>query len=209
MKTKETSNEFDGQNGPNGMLPQATAAATTGQDDLAELRVSQDFAAMAGGKRLVTTIPIRKPNRYEWFRVHEDSECRIPLWTILDERDIYVVANALASDLIGDAVPKMLYPAITRQGVLFLWPVKLPGPDGKIDNWNASAAEAADRATRQWVRVAANMALGAYEIFEAVGTLADPTWPEMAFEEMVRIAVKGRVISDANHPVLRKLRGEL
>ena len=36
--------------------------------------------------------------------------------------------------------------AINRQGVLFLWPIRLPGADGKIDDWSRSAMDAADEA---------------------------------------------------------------
>ena len=46
--------------------------------------------------------------------------------------------------------------------------VRLPGPDGKHLEWHRSAAEAAEAAETRWIRIKANMALGAYEIFEAL-----------------------------------------
>src|SRR5207247_1402890 len=52
---------------------------------------------------------------------------------------------------------------VHRDHGLFLWRVKLPGPDGKHNVWHRLAAEAAERAMKRWVRVTANMSLGAYD----------------------------------------------
>jgi hypothetical protein len=98
---------------------------------------------------------------------------------------------------------------LTRQPWLFFWPIKLPGPDGRRDEWSRSALKAADLASRQWVRVVANMGLGAYDVFQATGNLPDPDWPDMPFRDLLHIAFKDHFIADANHPILRKLRGEV
>ena len=60
--------------------------------------------------------------------------------------------------------------AINRQGVLFLWPIRLPGADGKLDDWSRSAMDAADEAKSRWVRITANMSLGAYDVAVASGS---------------------------------------
>ena len=69
--------------------------------------------------------------------------------------------------------------------------------------------EAAERAMTKWIRVAANMHLGAYELFEAQDKLPAPEFPQESFHDLLRIAFKDRFIEDANHPVLKALRGEL
>jgi hypothetical protein len=51
------------------------------------------------------------------------------------------------------------------------------------------------------------MSLGAYRINAAEGELSDPIWPARSFSELLTIAFKGRIVADANHPILRKLRG--
>ena len=38
--------------------------------DLAKLRVSQDFLETTNVKKLLTTVPIRKPNAQDFVRVH-------------------------------------------------------------------------------------------------------------------------------------------
>jgi hypothetical protein len=59
------------------------------------------------------------------------------------------------------------------------------------------------------VRVVANMGLGAYEVYEASGDLPDPSWPELSFPEILKVAFKGRYITEVEHPVIRRLRGEV
>ena len=77
----------------------------------------------------------------------------------------------------------------------------------KHNEWHRSAAEAAELAMHRWVRLSANMALGAYEIFEAIGNLPEPIWPELPFSEILRIAFRDRMIESLDHPVVQRLRG--
>jgi len=109
-------------------------------------------------------------------------------------------------ELQGECFFATLFVAISRTGVLFMWPVKVPR-DGKILGWHTSAAMAAQCAMKGWVRVKSNMDLGAYEIFEAEGSVSDPTWPDLSFNEIVRIAFKDKIIRDPDHPVVKRLRG--
>jgi hypothetical protein len=104
----------------------------------------------------------------------------------------------------------LLLTAINRQKVMFVWPIRLPGSDGKIDSWSRSAMDAAERAGSQWVRVVANMGgLQAYDVTVAAGGFGEPVWPDITFQEIIRIAFRDMVISDWNHPVLKRLRGEV
>jgi hypothetical protein len=92
---------------------------------------------------------------------------------------------------------------------VFLWEVNLPRPDGRADDWSRTALEALDMAGTKWVRVVANMGLGGYDVYTASGDLPDPTWPDLPFKDLLRIAFKDRFITDRSHPVLRRLRGEV
>ena len=64
-------------------------------------------------------------------------------------------------------------------------------------------------ASKRWVRVASNMHLGAYDVYEATGSLPDPEWPSKTFEQLLEVAFKDRFVRDFDHPVLRQLRGEV
>jgi hypothetical protein len=116
--------------------------------DLAYLRLSQDFAAAVGVKKVLTTVPVRRPSP-EWFvRTHPDPAYRLPtvLLELKEDREIYLVDRALWAALASERTvsTRLLTTAINRQGVVFLWPNRLPGPDGKIDAWGRSALEAAE-----------------------------------------------------------------
>jgi hypothetical protein len=178
--------------------------------DLAALRLSQDFDASLGVKRALLTVPVRKPAR-EWF-VRTNPALRIEtcVLELKEDRETYLVVPALRSELASESTfgPRALFVAMNRQGVLFVWPIRLPGPDGKIDDWNRSALEAASMAETQWIRVASNMPLGAYDVFIASADWPEPSWPDLPLSEILRIAFKGRVIDSLDHPVLKRLRGE-
>ena len=178
--------------------------------DLSRLRLSQNFAETVGVKKALITVPVRKPGRQDFIRVHPDPNYRIETAVVelKEDGEIYLVAPDLWSELPGELTPKALFATMNRQGVLFLWPIRLPGEDGRLDEWNASALEAAEMAQKRWIRVASNRSLGAYEVYEATGNLPEPDWPTVDFQKILEIAFKGRYIDDLDHPVIKRLRGE-
>jgi hypothetical protein len=70
---------------------------------------------------------------------------------------------SLWAELPGELVPTALFTTSTRQPVVLLWPVRLPSEDGRHDAWSRSALEATTLAMQGWIKVAANMNLGAYD----------------------------------------------
>jgi hypothetical protein len=127
-----------------------------------------------------------------------------------EERECYIVAKELRPELMTEATfrSKLLVTAMSRQGVLFLWEVNLPRENGRADEWSRTMLEAVKLAATGWVRVVANLDLGAYDIFQASAQLADPEWPEISFNQILRVAFRDRLINSLDHPVLRRLRGE-
>lgn len=179
--------------------------------DLASLRLSQDFDDTVGVKKLLRTIPTRKPNTQDFVRTHPSEDYRLLARCVdlKDDRELFLVRPEVAHELVGETVVKTLFTAINRQGVLFVWPVSVPALDAKQLEWWRSMREAAELAMHSWVRVKANMDLGAYEIFEAGSLMADPVWPEISFQEILRIAFRDRIIDRIDHPVVKRLRGEV
>jgi hypothetical protein len=178
--------------------------------DPASLRLDQNFAETAGVKKLLTTVPVRKPNRQDYVRVHPDVAYRLTPIAIIElkeDREVYLVTPNMAKELPSEFTLAALYTTINRQEVLSIWPVKLPGPDGRHNEWHRSAAEAAELAMKKWVRITANMSLGAYEIFEATGDLAEPKWPDLSFEEILKIAFRNHIVDRPDHPLVQRLRG--
>jgi uncharacterized protein YbdZ (MbtH family) len=177
--------------------------------DLKNLRLDQNFVETAGVKRLLTTVPVRKPGKQDYVRVHPhpDYRANVALLELKDDREIYLLTPAMALELPGEFFMATLYVTINRQNVLSLWPVKLPAPDGRQLEWHRSAAQAAERAMTQWVRIQPNMSLGAYEIDVAGVTHSDPVWPEFTLQDLIPIAFRDRLVNRIDHPVVQRLRG--
>jgi hypothetical protein len=177
--------------------------------DPAALRLSQDFIAEAGVKRLLTTVPVRRPPKHDFFRVRPEESYRglFGLIPYGDDKDHYLVTPGMAAELNTECAPYQVYTCINRQGVVFLWPVRLPGSDGKDNEWWRSAHEAAEKATTSWVRLTANKSLGAYDILVAGSHATEPQWPEHPFKELLRIGFRDKLIDRVDHEVVKALRG--
>ena len=178
--------------------------------DLTALRLDQSYADIVGVKKLLTTVPVRKPHSQEFVRTHPDF--RLPGAAIIelkDDREIFLVTPAVAVVLPPtDFVVKDLFLTLSRQSVLFVWPVPVPKMDGRGQGnaWHTSAREAALLAATKWIRISANMVLGAYDVCEAGVKLPDPEWPtDKTFNDILRIAFKDRLIETVDHPVIQRL----
>jgi hypothetical protein len=80
----------------------------------------------------------------------------------------------------------------------------------RLDTWSQSAHEAASRAMQERIRLVANRSLGAYETLVTENTSVgfEPKWPELTFQELIRIAFRGgKLIDTLDHPVVRQIRG--
>jgi hypothetical protein len=181
--------------------------------NLDNLRLDQNYADTVGVKKLLRTVPVRKPGSQDFVRTHPDADYRLSpaaLIELKDDREVYFVVPSMVGELPGEFFVATLYLTVNRQGVLTIWPVRQPGQDGKQLAWHRSAAEAAELAQAKWVKIRANMSLGAYEIFEAMNdNIPGPVWPELPFAEILRIAFRDRFIDSEDHPVVKRLRGEL
>jgi hypothetical protein len=177
--------------------------------DLKRLRLDQSFTETVGVKKLLTTVPVKKPSPQDFIRVHPSKDYRdvFAILELKDDGEVYLVVPAIAREIPGEYFMATIHTAITRQGNIFLWPIRMPGPDGKILEWHRSAAEAAALATEGWVRVKANMSNGAYDIFLAEKVIAKPEWPNVSYQELLRIGFRDRLVDHLDHPVLKRLRG--
>jgi hypothetical protein len=177
--------------------------------DLASLRLSEaDTASLTGTRELLSHVPVRKPGPHEFFRVHPDPKMSLTTTVFVDkqERETFFVEPKMRGALIGETKPALLTTAVTTQGVVLIFPVYLP-IDGRTYPWWEAAREAAELAKTNWIRMVADMRLGAYRIYKAEGELPEPDWPEQSFAELLDIAFRDRIIGRMDHPVVRRLRG--
>lgn len=214
MEGKKNSKDVVNENTKNEEIKQASSIDKP-QDpfDPKSLRLSQDFANSLGVEKKLITVPVRKPAKEWWVQVHPDESYRIETAVIelKEDREIYLVNPALWPELATESTfsPRALFTAVNRQGVVFIWPIKLPGSEGRTNHWNTSHMEAARLATGKWVRMVSNMSLGAYEVTEATADPPKAKWPKETFNELLKIGFKDNYIDSLDHPALKKLRGEI
>ena len=87
------------------------AAGGNGDLDLARLRLGQDFADKVGVKKALLTVPVRKPDRQSFVRVHPDPSWRLDtaVLTLKEERETYL--HRLAFQMLAGA---SLDPVLSR-----------------------------------------------------------------------------------------------
>lgn len=193
-------------------IPSATGSSIIDLINLEELRIPQNFADQIGVQKILSTIPTRKPGAQAFIRTHPDPAYRLEAFVLemKDDRETFLVHPSILPAVTREVKRKVLVTAIDRQGTLFLWPINLPDERGRLDSWSQSALEAEKLAREQWVRLSSNFALGAYEIFAAMGNnYPEPEWPDKSFSELINIAFRDRFITALDHPALLRLRGEI
>ena len=142
------------------------------------------------------------------MRAEPEFRVNLAIIELKEDREIYIVHPQILPELLNEVSYATLFTTVNRQGVVSLWPVKLTTPESKRNDWARSAREAAEMAMTRWIRVKANMSLGAYEIHAAESEMADPAWPDLTFQELLRIAFRDRMITALDHPVVKRLRGQ-
>ena len=181
--------------------------------DAKALRLPPAFEHNAGIRKVIGTIPVRKPHGQEWIRVHsgEGFSDNFGVIILKDDNEVYLLHPNIVGAYENEMTRVRIFVCLSMNKNLFLWPAKLPGSGNKnADSWNASAIEAAEAAMKRKVRVQSNRALSAYEYCFSDNPTPenDPVWPDMTYNEMLRIGfVKpGRFVDRHDHEVLRLLR---
>jgi hypothetical protein len=206
----------------------ATPGHSIGARDLRELRISQDFGEDLGLEQPPSPVQVTKPEPEWFFRVHPDPayRSRFLLLETKEDKDkdkkkkggnfrgvIYLITRNLQEDVMAEpslyprlATIKLLVTAITRQKVIFLWPLRLP-EEGETSKWTLSAWEAAREAQTKWVRVTSNMSHSTNIITPAAPRvqLKEPAFPQRDFLDLVNAGFRGRIIDSWDHPVLKRL----
>ena len=105
-------------------------------DNLSALRLDQSYADTVGVKKLLTTVPVRKPGRQDFVRVHPDPKYRLTPAAIIEvkeDREVYLVTSEMAPGLhgrilVGNAVPHdqsaRCDPPVAREAPRSRWQAK-------------------------------------------------------------------------------------
>jgi hypothetical protein len=103
---------------------------------------------------------------------------------------------------------RALYLAVTRQGTAFLWSNGIADEDGVMNQWHASALDIIKQAKVEWLTVYPNKQAGGYDYRPGDNQTAEPEWPILIWEELLRLAFRRYHIDNRDHPILKRLRGE-
>jgi len=188
--------------------PNHTASTTM---DLKSLRLPATYGATLGVKKLLTNVPVGKPKKPQFFRTHTSDEMTFAAMLLeqKENRESYLVMPDVAQEISELVRPMQLHAAIDRQNNVFLIPVPLPGESGARNPWAESLAQAVEHAKLKWIRIAANMSAGGYDVYEAEGALPEPEWLVHDIETLVKVAFRGKIISGLDHPVVQSLLGKV
>ncbi len=195
------------------MQPQTpkSPATPSNNNDLKSLRLPANYGATLGVKKLLTTVLVGRPKKPQFFRTHISDEMTFPAMILENKeaRESYVVVPDVAQEISGLVRPVMLHAAIDRQNNPFLIPVPLPGEDGTRNPWHESLAQAVEHAKLKWIRIAANMHAGCYDVYEAEGELPEPEWPTLDIDALIQVAFRGKIIYSLDHPIVQALLGRI
>ena len=177
--------------------------------DPESLVLPKNYSNSLSVEQVHTTISVSKPDS-QWFcRVHPDFEFRSMLLLFREDSNLYVVEKELWSDLTSELNPFLVVLAVNRQGKEFLWPLRLPADDGRPNPWHVSALAAAELGKSRWVRMSADRNEYKVEIARSNEALPDPCWTGRSMKELIKLGFRGRYVDTLEHPVVRKLRGEI
>src|SRR6478609_3886455 len=92
------------------------SAAAANPFDPVSLRLSANEAVLA--KKVLLRVPVRKPSKSEFFRVHPEPKYSIDTLLLEHERDFFLVMPQMRDAVLADAKPYLIYTVMNRQGVL-------------------------------------------------------------------------------------------
>jgi hypothetical protein len=193
--------------------PPTTTPDTPDPFDPSTYKVRQNLSAAAGVKNVLTELAVTTPNKSWWVRRHPNPEYALNTWVIelRDEQETYLVLPHLWPSLMGEATfkPKTFYLAVTMQGKPFLWGIRRPVDDTKEpDRWMRAPLAAVALAKDKWTRITWNEITKQHDV-ATCESAAEPKWPDLSLKELLKLAFKGFIIDEPDHPVLRRLRGEM
>ena len=177
-----------------------------------ELLLPQNYGEMAGAKKMWEHIGVGKPKKYDFFRVLDDEKYILPTVGIIEikeEGETYVIVGSLQAELTNYITPALLCVTMTRQKVLRIWPVKLPGE--RRNAWHDTALIAFETAKEEWICLQPNMYAGHYDIHKAVAEMPEPEWPvaDLSFQQILEIAFRGFLVDTLDHPLIKRLTGQI
>jgi hypothetical protein len=96
-------------------------------DNIHRLRAGSNFSERSNPQKVLVSVPVRKPEPQEFFRVQPSEEYQFDTYTVevKTKKEHYLIEPHLIPYLPSDAKPKLILTCINAQGVVFLYPLPL------------------------------------------------------------------------------------
>ncbi len=189
----------------------AKSTQSNSTSNISAMRLSANYGATLGVKKLLTNVPVGRPKKTNFFRSHPADDMTFPAMLLeqKESNETYLVLPEVAQEISELVRPMQMHAAIDRHNNISLIPVPLPGEDGSRNPWHESLAQAVQLSKDKWLRISANMSLGGYDVFVAEATLSEPEWPEYGIEALIEVAFRGKIITSLEHPIVQSLLGRI
>jgi len=189
----------------------------TSRLDINKAKVPPSYRDNMIGPAVQLTVDVKKPGKSTWFQVHTDEGFQADDIVMIKTRDgmeddYFLIlpdpdAVSLTEDMlaVNEAQSFRLFYAITRSMKVFIWPIMLPGADGRTNSWHESALLAVPLLQGGWGRL--RPAEGAYDFIPAVSK-AEPRWPDWDWQTVLEKAfLEPNIIRNVEHPVVQQILG--
>lgn len=172
-------------------------------DDLAVLGRSLD--EVVPSEKLLTSLPVRKPKKDEWVRCHPEISACVNIYENKDTRECYLVLPEVIEPLSDVVRHVRLSLTVNYAGIPFLWILPVPS-DRQNHHSYITAFVAADRSTKEWIRIA--WGSGDYDVHRRRSAGNEPVWPREITNasDMLRFASNFgafEIIDSVDHPVVK------
>lgn len=223
VMTKINGNGFS----PDGMDPKATSTEPkmsdyTMTDEPAPQKVADTSAYTAPEDDLVNIVSVglgaiavrSRPPRDDWFRAHPEGAMATGMTLIKGKMG---ELHAVRTELIPVADPEItkalvrasVTACMTVDGAKFLWVILRPAGNANQQHYD-NAISARDLARSTWIRFYWDANQESHiTVTPKHSTAADPKWPDATLDAWIDKAFRGKFIDNLDHPLFRKIRGEL
>jgi hypothetical protein len=174
-------------------------------DDLDSLR--KESVIQVKRKVLKVNLTVDKPKNNIFFRCHQTIFQEDAPLIIGPDDDYYFVHPCMKDHPALKPRIRVCTIAVVYSwpdGIISLWPV----PQSEAVKCWKTAKAAYERSKTEWVQMIWNDAESDYDVTPAENITVEPMWSrDLNFVNLLKIGFANKIISDAEHPYVRQLRG--
>jgi hypothetical protein len=151
------------------------------------------------------TLPVQRPNKAKFFRIHPTLHADISIYKIKEGSkggEIFAVYPKMVSRIEGCSL-FTLFLGSHKDGSLFLWPVNAVSSD----NWSKSSRQIAIAAMKVWCRLVTDQNAGLFVKREAKSITDEPVFPtDKTFIELLTLAFDpDHIVANESHRLVQEL----